>query len=72
MMEFLLTCFAAGVVIAVPVWIVWQRGGARRGLAAMRGFDPHDAVRCDIEPVAGGARGGAAPPPRRPVLHGML
>jgi hypothetical protein len=55
-MEFLLTCFAAGVVIAVPVWIVWQRGGARRGLAAMRGFDPRDAVRCDIEPVAVRAR----------------
>jgi hypothetical protein len=55
-MEFLLTCFAAGLILAVPVWIVWQRAGARRGLAAMRGFDPRDAVRCDIEPVALRAR----------------
>ncbi|QQC65050.1 hypothetical protein [Paraburkholderia ginsengisoli] len=51
-MEFLLTCFAAGVIVAVPVWIVWQRGGSRRRFAAMRGFDPNDAVRCEIEPVA--------------------
>jgi hypothetical protein len=55
-MEFLLTCFAAGLILAVPVWIVWQRAGARSGLAAMRGFDPRDAVRCDIEPVALRAR----------------
>ncbi|CAB3788696.1 hypothetical protein LMG28614_02743 [Paraburkholderia ultramafica] len=55
-MEFLLTCFAAGLILAVPVWIVWQRGSARRGLAAMRGFDPRDAVHCDIEPVALRAR----------------
>lgn len=55
-MGFLLTCFAAGLLIAVPVWIVWQRVGSQRALAAMRGFDPRDAVRCDIEPVALRAR----------------
>jgi hypothetical protein len=55
-MEFLLTYFAIGLILAVPVWIVWQRVGSRRGFAAMRGFDPRDAVRCDIEPVALRAR----------------
>ncbi|WP_425468972.1 hypothetical protein [Paraburkholderia panacisoli] len=55
-MEFLLTYFAIGLILAVPVWIVWQRAGSRRGLAAMRRFDPRDAVRCDIEPVALRAR----------------
>lgn len=55
-MEFLLTCFAVGILVAIPVWIVWQRLGSRRALAAMRGFDPRDAVPCDIEPVALGAR----------------
>jgi hypothetical protein len=55
-MEFLLTYFAIGLILAVPVWIVWQLAGSRRGLAAMRGFDPSDAVRCDLEPVALRAR----------------
>lgn len=55
-MEFLLTYFAIGLMLAIPVWIVWQRAGSRRGLAVMRGFDPRDAVRCDIEPVALRAR----------------
>jgi hypothetical protein len=55
-MEFLLTCFAAGLILAVPVWIVWQRASTRRGLAGMRGFDPRDAVPCAIEPVALRAR----------------
>ncbi|WP_408362831.1 MULTISPECIES: hypothetical protein [unclassified Paraburkholderia] len=55
-MEFLLTYFAIGLILAVPVWIVWQRAGSRRGFTAMRGFDPRDAVRCDIEPVALRAR----------------
>jgi hypothetical protein len=55
-MEFLLTYFAIGLILAVPVWIVWQLAGSRRGLAAMRGFDPRDAVRCDLEPVALRAR----------------
>jgi hypothetical protein len=55
-MEFLLTYFAIGLILAIPVWIVWQRAGSRRALAAMRGFDPRDAVRCDIEPVALRAR----------------
>lgn len=55
-MEFLLMCFAVGLLGAVPVWIVWQRAGSRRALAAMRGFDPRDAVRCDIEAVALRAR----------------
>jgi hypothetical protein len=52
MIPFLLLCFAAGIVIAVPVWIVFQRFGSRRGLLAARGFDPDDAVPCVIEPVA--------------------
>lgn len=55
-MEFLLTCFAAGLIFSVPVWVVWQRGGSRRGLAAMRRFDPRDAVPCEMEPVALRAR----------------
>jgi hypothetical protein len=55
-MEFLLTCFAAGLLLAIPVWIVWQRVGSRRAHAALRGFDPRDAVPCDIEPVALRAR----------------
>ncbi|MEA3083086.1 MAG: hypothetical protein QOC89_783 [Paraburkholderia sp.] len=55
-MEFLLICFAAGLILAIPVWIVWQRAGSRRGLAAIRHFDPRDAVPCDIEPVALRAR----------------
>jgi hypothetical protein len=56
MIEWVLMCFVAGVLIAVPVWIVWQRAGARRGLAGLRGFDPRDAVPCEIEPVALHAR----------------
>jgi len=55
-MEFLLTYFAIGLILGIPVWIVWQRAGSRRALAAMRGFDPRAAVRCDIEPVALRAR----------------
>lgn len=55
-MEFLSICFAAGLILAIPVWIVWQRAGSRRGLAAIRHFDPRDAVPCDIEPVALRAR----------------
>ncbi|MBB5399158.1 hypothetical protein AB3X96_17375 [Paraburkholderia sp. BR13439] len=56
MIELVLMCFVAGMVVALPVWIVWQRVGARRALAAMRGFDPRDAVPCEIEPVALRAR----------------
>jgi hypothetical protein len=56
MIEFMLTCFAAGLILGVPVWIIWQRAGGRGDLAAMRGFDPRDAVTCDIEPVALRAR----------------
>ena len=52
MTVFLLLCFAAGIVIAVPVWIVSQRFGARRGLQAARRFNPDDAIPCVIEPVA--------------------
>ncbi|MCC8391029.1 hypothetical protein LJ656_00380 [Paraburkholderia sp. MMS20-SJTR3] len=56
MIEWLLMCFATGLLLALPVWIVWQRAGSRRALAAMRGFDPRDAVRCEIEAVALHAR----------------
>jgi hypothetical protein len=52
MIEFLLLCFVAGIVIAIPVWIISQRLGARRGLHAARHFNPDDAVPCMIEPVA--------------------
>jgi hypothetical protein len=52
MIPFLLLCFAAGIAIAVPVWIVAQRFGGHRGLHAARRFDPDDAVPCAIEPVA--------------------
>jgi hypothetical protein len=56
MAAFLLICFAAGVVLAIPVWIVRQHTGSRRGLRLARGFDPRDAVSCNIEPVALNAR----------------
>ena len=52
MITFLVLCFAAGIVIAIPVWIVSQRCSARRGLQAVRRFNPDDAVPCLIEPVA--------------------
>ena len=52
MIAFLVTCFAAGIVIAIPVWILSQRYGGRRKLQAVRGFDPDEAVPCTIEPVA--------------------
>jgi hypothetical protein len=52
MIAFLIVCFAAGIVIAVPVWIASQRFGARRGLQAVRRFNPDDAVPCALEPVA--------------------
>ncbi|ANB71976.1 hypothetical protein [Paraburkholderia phytofirmans] len=55
-MGFLLICFVAGLILAIPVWIVWQRAGSHRGLAAMRRFDPSNAVPCEIEPVALRAR----------------
>ncbi|MDH6148344.1 MULTISPECIES: hypothetical protein [Paraburkholderia] len=56
MIELVLICFVAGMLVALPVWVVWQRVGVRRGLADMRGFDPRDAVPCGIEPVALRAR----------------
>lgn len=52
MIEFLLLCFIVGVVIAIPVWIISQRLGTRRGLHAARHFNPDDAVPCVIEAVA--------------------
>jgi hypothetical protein len=52
MIEFLLLCVIAGIVIAIPVWIISQRLGTRRGLHAARHFNPDDAVPCVIEPVA--------------------
>ncbi|CAB3667517.1 hypothetical protein [Trinickia soli] len=51
MIAFILLCFGAGIVLAVPVWIVSQRFGTRRGLHAARHFNPDDAVPCLIEPV---------------------
>ena len=55
-MEFFLTCFVSGLILAIPAWIVWQRSGARRGFVAARRFDPNDAVPCEFEPVALRAR----------------
>lgn len=52
MIAFILLCFVAGIVLAIPVWIISQRFGARRGLHLARHFNPDDAVPCVIEPVA--------------------
>lgn len=53
MTDFLLMSFAAGVVLAIPFLLVRQRTGSRRGASrVLRHFDPRDAVRCEIEPVA--------------------
>jgi hypothetical protein len=52
MIVFLSICFAAGIAIAIPVWIVSQRFGTRRGLHEARRFNPEDAVPYRIEPVA--------------------
>lgn len=52
MIVFLLMCFAAGIVVAIPVWIISQRFGTRRGLHEARRFNPEDAVPYVIEPVA--------------------
>lgn len=51
MIDFLLMCFAAGFVIAIPVWILSQRFGTRRGLHEARRFKPDDALPYVIEPV---------------------
>jgi hypothetical protein len=56
MTPYLLICFVAGIVLAIPVWIVRQHAGSRRGLRLARGLDPRDAVPCHIEPVALNAR----------------
>jgi hypothetical protein len=56
MTPFLLICFAAGVVLAIPVWIVRQHSGSRRGLRLARGFDRRDAIPCTMAPVALNAR----------------
>jgi hypothetical protein len=52
MAAWLLISFAAGVVLAIPVWIVRQHTRAAPGLHLTRGFNPRDAVPCEIEPVA--------------------
>lgn len=52
MAALLLISFVAGIVLAIPVWIVRQHTGLRRGLRVGRDFDPHEAVPCEIEPVA--------------------
>ncbi len=51
MIAFVFGCFVAGIFIAIPVWILSQHYGARRGLDTVRGFDPEAAVPCVIEPV---------------------
>lgn len=52
MIAFIALCFAVGIVMAIPVWVVSQRFGTRRGLQAARHFNPDDAVPYVIEPVA--------------------
>lgn len=44
--------FVVGIAIAVPVWIVVQHLGIGRGFHAPRGIGRHDAVPCEIVPVA--------------------
>ncbi|WP_176047084.1 hypothetical protein [Burkholderia sp. BCC1644] len=44
--------FLGGIVIAVPVWIIAQHLGIGRGFHAPRGIDRHDAVPCELVPVA--------------------
>ncbi|WP_322088628.1 hypothetical protein [Burkholderia sp. BCC1999] len=44
--------FIGGIVIAVPVWIIAQHLGIGRGFHAPRGIDRHDAVPCELVPVA--------------------
>ncbi|GLU33881.1 hypothetical protein WKR88_16995 [Trinickia caryophylli] len=51
MAALLLISFIAGIVLAIPVWIVRQHTGSRRGLRVSREFDPREAVPCEIEPV---------------------
>ncbi|MDR5741038.1 MULTISPECIES: hypothetical protein [unclassified Caballeronia] len=51
-METLLFFAVIGALAGAPVWIVWQRRSARRGLIAARHFDPRDAAPCRIEAVA--------------------
>jgi hypothetical protein len=51
-MQFLLICLVTGMVVAIPVWMLWQRFGTRRGLDGVKRFDPREAVPCTLEPVA--------------------
>ncbi|MGU7779726.1 hypothetical protein [Burkholderia sp. PU8-34] len=44
--------FVVGIAIAVPVWIVAQHLGLGRSFHAPRRIDRHDAVPCEIVPVA--------------------
>lgn len=52
MIAFLILCFVAGIVMAIPVWILSQRYGARRGLQVARRVDLDAVVPCVVEPVA--------------------
>jgi hypothetical protein len=61
MAAFFLISFAAGAVLAIPVWIVRQHVGARGALRVARDFDPRNATPCDLEPVA--LHGRLLPPP---------
>lgn len=49
MIALLLVSFAAGVMLAIPVWIVSQR--SRPGVRLARRFDPRDVVPCELDPV---------------------
>ncbi|WP_179404696.1 hypothetical protein [Burkholderia guangdongensis] len=52
MIEIVFIGFVVGIAIAVPVWIVIQHLGLGRGFHAPRRFDRHDAVPCELVPVA--------------------
>ncbi len=57
MIEWLVVSFLFGIVLAVPLWWVLGRSGARGRLREARSVALRDAVPCMLEPV---------------VLHGHL
>jgi hypothetical protein len=52
-----LICFVAGVVVAIPLWLIRQRSGALSGLQAASGLATRGAAPGALEPV---------------VLHGRM
>ena len=52
MIDVIVIGFVVGVAIAVPIWIVARHLGFGRSFHAPRRIDRHEAVPCDIVPVA--------------------